>query len=70
MILRYLPNDITLKHIDRYPKSDVFKRVVHVIRHAHILTELFRKTDNWQQIYKQANSTFYSPNKVFLKIKC
>ena len=33
----------------------------------HVLPELFGKTDNWWQIYKQAKSTFYSSNKVCLK---
>ena len=26
---------------------------------GHILTELFGKTDDWQQIYKQTNSNIY-----------
>ena len=27
---------------------------------GYTLTELFRKLDNWRQIYKQTNSTFYT----------
>ena len=27
---------------------------------GYTLTELFRKSDNWRQIYKQASSTFYT----------
>ena len=27
---------------------------------GYTLTELFRKPDNWQQIYKQTSSTFYT----------
>ena len=27
-------------------------------------TELFRKPDNWQQIYKQTSSTFYTSKDV------
>ena len=33
----------------------------------YTLTELFRKPDNWRQIYKQTSSTFYSSNDVALK---
>ena len=31
---------------------------------GYTLTELFRKPDNWRQIYKQTNSTFYALNDV------
>ena len=31
---------------------------------GYTLTELFRKPDNWQQIYKQTSSTFYTSNDV------
>ena len=31
---------------------------------GHILTELFEKTDNWRQVYKQTNSTFYTSKGV------
>ena len=31
---------------------------------GYTLTELFRKSDNWRQIYKQTSSTFYSSNDV------
>ena len=31
---------------------------------GYILTELFRKPDNWRQIYKQTSSTFYTSNDV------
>ena len=34
---------------------------------GHILAELFGKTDNWQQIYKQTNLIFYSSNIVWVK---
>ena len=34
---------------------------------GHTLMELFRKTDDWQQIYKQSSSTFYTSNDVSLK---
>ena len=34
---------------------------------GHILTALFGKTDNWRQMHKQTNSTFYSSNEVCLK---
>ena len=30
----------------------------------YTLTKLFRKPDNWQQIYKQTSSTFYTSNDV------
>ena len=54
------------------------KSIVHVIKHASFNTghikrerererELFGKTDNWQQIYNQTNSTLYSPYKARLK---
>ena len=33
----------------------------------HILTELFRKTDNWRQIHKQTNLIFDTSNEVCLK---
>ena len=32
---------------------------------GYTLTELFRKPDNWQQIYKQTSSSFYTSNYVF-----
>ena len=31
---------------------------------GYTLNELFRKTDNWRQIYKQTSSTFYTSNDV------
>ena len=31
---------------------------------GYTLTELFRKTGNWRQIYKQTSSTFYTSNGV------
>ena len=31
---------------------------------GHILTELFEKTDNWRQVYKQTSSTFYTSKGV------
>ena len=31
---------------------------------GYILTELFKKPDNWRQIYKQTSSTFYTSNEV------
>ena len=31
---------------------------------GYTLTELFRKPDNWRQIYKQTSSTFYTSNDV------
>ena len=31
---------------------------------GYILTELFRKPDNWRQTYKQMSSTFYTSNDV------
>ena len=31
---------------------------------GHTVTELFRKPGIWRQIYKQANSTFYTSNDV------
>ena len=31
---------------------------------GYTLTELFRKPDNWRQIYKQTRSTFYTSNDV------
>ena len=31
--------------------------------------ELFRKPDNWWQIYKQTSSTFYTSNDVSIKKK-
>ena len=34
---------------------------------GHTLSELFGKTDNWRQIYKQTSSTFYTLNDVSLK---
>ena len=34
---------------------------------GHILAELFGKSDNYQQTYKQANLNFYSSNEVCLK---
>ena len=34
---------------------------------GHIRAELLGKCENWQQIYKQMNSIFYSSNKVCLK---
>ena len=30
--------------------------------------ELFKKPGNWQQIYKQTSSTFYTSNDVSLKL--
>ena len=34
------------------------------------LTELFRKSDNWWQIYKQTSSTFYTSNDVSRRKIC
>ena len=34
---------------------------------GYTLTELFKKPDNWQQIYKQMSSTFYTSN---MCLKC
>ena len=31
---------------------------------GYTLTELFQKPENWQQIYKQTSSTFYTSNDV------
>ena len=31
---------------------------------GYTLTDLFRKPDNWRQIYKQTSSTFYTSNDV------
>ena len=31
---------------------------------GYTLTELFKKPDNWRQIYKQTSSTFYTSNEV------
>ena len=38
------------------------------IRYA--LTKLFRNPDNWQQIYKQTSSTFYTSNDVSRRKNC
>ena len=54
--------------IDRYLKDGVWKSIVHVIKQANFqlyrvhLTTLFRKPDNWQQIYEQTSLTFYASN--------
>ena len=34
---------------------------------GYTLTELFGKTDNWQQIYKQTSLNFYVSSDVSLK---
>ena len=35
----------------------------------YTLTELFRKPDNWRQIYKQTNSTFYTSNMCLKRLE-
>ena len=37
---------------------------------GYTLTELFRKPDNWRQIYKQTGSTFYTSNDVSSRKNC
>ena len=34
---------------------------------GHLLTEFFRKTDNWSQIYKQKSVTSYTSNDVYFQ---
>ena len=36
---------------------------------GHIMIELFRKTNNWPQIYKKRSSMFYTSNEVYLQNK-
>ena len=56
------------RHIDRYLKNGISKSIVLVVRHANFQLykvhpmELFRKPRNWQQIYKQTSSIFYTSN--------
>ena len=57
---------IHYRYIDRYLKSRDLKNTVHVIKHVNSLTKLFEETENWRQVYKQTNSTFYSPNETCL----
>ena len=52
--------------MEKYLKISFSIVIVHVITQAniqfytwHTLMELFGKTDDWQQIYKQTNSVFY-----------
>ena len=37
---------------------------------GYTLTKLFRKPDNWRQIYKQTSSTFYTSNDVSRRKNC
>ena len=57
-----------LKHICRYLKNGVLKSIVRVIKHANFqpyrVHLLFRKPDNWRQIYKQMIPTLYTSNDV------
>ena len=36
---------------------------------GYTLTELFRKPDNWQQIYKKTTSTFYTSNMCLKRVE-
>ena len=54
-------------------KKTVFRKLLFVWYNMPIfnftgytLTELFRKPDNWRQIYKQTSSTFYTSKKKLL----
>ena len=60
----------TLKSHRQISKKRCSEKYIYVIKHASFqlykipLTELFRKPDNWPQIYKQTSSTFYTSNDV------
>ena len=56
------------RHIDRYLKNSFSKSIVLLIKHAkfQLYRELFRKHDNWRQIYKQTSSTFYTSSDVYV----
>ena len=67
---------VGLKPSDRYLKNGVSKSIAHVIMWSsmpifsfigYALTQLFRKPDNWRQIYKQTSLTFYTSNDVSKK---
>ena len=55
---------VVFKGIDRYLMNGTPKSVVHMIKYTNFqlyrytLTGLFRKLDNWRQIYKQTSLTF------------
>ena len=36
---------------------------------GHTLTKLFRRPDNWQHIYKQTSSTFYTLNMCLKRVE-
>ena len=36
---------------------------------GYTLTELFRKSDNWRQIYKQTSSTFYASDMCLKRVE-
>ena len=38
----------------------------YICKNNFLNTELFRKPDNWWQIYKQISSTFYASNSIFM----